>query len=76
MLSKPEEGDRPKDPNEILKGICATCRTPIEVPRYLTRKPEKRYGDTQPRGWMFYSAPTVECTKCKAMVYLEEKSWL
>lgn len=56
--------NRPKPPNqdEIMKGVCGTCKAEIEVTRAESARPKAFHG--------FGDLPSAECPCCGARVYL------
>lgn len=55
---------RPKPPNrdEIMKGLCGTCKAEMEVTRAESAGPKALHG--------FGDLPSAECPSCGARVYL------
>lgn len=60
----------PRDPEEILTGICATCKTTVASPRHRTTPPPESYSAKMNRVGTFNDLPTVECPMCKARVLM------
>jgi MinD superfamily P-loop ATPase len=58
------ENNKPRGkPDDILQGICGTCKKTVEVPRFQAKVKKEHWGEV----------PAVECPQCRACVYLTVK---
>ena len=57
------------DPEEILRGTCATCKTVVEAPRFLAQRPKAQLAHARETG-TFDDLLSVECPKCQARVFV------
>ena len=64
MLMKIERREQ-RDPDEILTGVCGTCKKQIEVKRSETTTASNPYGRVTQMPGVWYDAPYVECPYCK-----------